>query len=45
MVAKLVDCEVNKLTFVCDLLRDVRVIKLAPQLGDGIKDGVDGSCI
>ncbi len=45
MVAKLVDCEVKKLTFVCDLSHDVHVIELRPQLDDGIKDGEDGSCI
>jgi len=45
MVAKLVDCEANKSTFICDLLRDVRAIKLRPQLDDGIKDGVGGFCI
>jgi hypothetical protein len=40
MVAKLVDCEANKSTFICDLLCDVRAIKVGPQLDDGIKDGV-----
>lgn len=45
MVAKLVDCEANKSTFDYDLMHDVHAIKLGPQLDDGIKDGVDGSCI
>jgi hypothetical protein len=43
MVAKLVDCEANKLTFISDLPLDVPTIEPRPKLDDGVEDGVDGS--
>jgi hypothetical protein len=45
MVAKLVDYEANELAFVYDSLFDVLVVKLRPQLDDGVKDGVNGFCM
>jgi hypothetical protein len=45
MVVKLPDYEANKLIFVYDSLFDVHVVKLKPQLNDGVEDGVYGSCM
>ncbi len=45
MVAKLADYEANKLAFIYDSLLDVPVVKLTPQLDDGVEDGVDGFCM
>jgi hypothetical protein len=45
MVPKLADYEANKLAFVYDSLFDVPVVKLRPQLDDGVEDGVNGFCM
>jgi len=39
MVAKLVDCDYNILTFVSDLLFDVFSLKVGIELDDGIWNG------
>jgi hypothetical protein len=41
MVAKLVDCDYNILTFVCDLLFDVPSLEIGIELDDGIEDGIN----
>ncbi len=41
MVAKLVDCDYNILTFVCNLLLDVPSLEIGTKLDDGIGDWVN----